>query len=68
MSFTMNVHKLKGESDMTLFEVILFVAGTIGAIICGRKKKYPAMFACIVISAAPFILLVLTMILITGID
>ena len=48
---------------MTLVEIILFILGTVGAIILGRKRKFVLMAACIVVAAAALFLLLATAIL-----
>ena len=53
---------------MTLLEIVIFIVSAVGAIVAGRKRKYTAMFACIVVATAMFILLLLTLILVMGID
>lgn len=56
------------EKNMTTVEIILFIAGIIGAIYHGRQRKYYVMCACLVVAIAMFVLLALTVILIMGID
>ena len=54
--------------NMTLAEGILFILGIIGAIIGGRKKNYPAMISCLIVTLVMFLLLAATVILVMGID
>ena len=53
---------------MTLVEIILFILGTVGAIILGRKRKFVLMALCIVVAASALFLLAATGILLMGID
>lgn len=53
---------------MTTIEILLFIAGTVGAIYNGRKRKYYTMCACLAVAVVAFILLALTLILVMGID
>jgi hypothetical protein len=53
---------------MTTVEILLFIAGIIGAIYHGRQRKYYVMCACLVVAIMMFVLLALTVILILGID
>ncbi len=53
---------------MTGLAILLFIIGVAGAIYTGRKRKYTAMCACIVVATLCFILLAATVILIMGID
>ncbi len=53
---------------MTGLFFVLFFAGIIGAIICGKKKlKFP-MIGCIIVAAAAAFLIACTFILLWGID
>ena len=53
---------------MTLAEGIFFILGIIGAIIGGRKKNYPVMIGCLIVTLVMFLLLAATVILVMGID
>ena len=53
---------------MTLAEEILFILGIVGAVIGGRKKNYPVMIGCLIVTLVMFLLLAATVILVMGID
>jgi len=68
LKFWYHLHVERGRNDMTLVEIILFILGTVGAIILGRKRKFVLMALCIVVAASALFLLAATGILLMGID